>query len=1096
MWRILCSLSAFCCLSVSSQATSVETSPPDRMVAARPFEAYATPASGNSVRVPLRTDAFDDLKQGASERLLELPLDDGRIVHLELRRFSVTVPDSQFVTRDASGPTRMATPDVVLFRGQISGEPGSHAFMAFSRGGAVNGYLAFENGHRHFVSTGPWPGRSRSAALTGAQMKALGSGAVASVESSGVTISRASADSTWPEDLPVCGVTGAHDLRIESSGIAARGINAGLGPRVIFVAVDTDQEFFQLFNDSAEAQAYIVQVIGAVSDIYIRDFNAKLILTFSRLWPDGGEPFSADSLGSFSGYWDFAEDPTPYHLIHLMSGRRDLPYGGVAFVAGSCSGFAYGIGGFLLGSFPTPVDGPDLGNWDVVVVAHEMGHNMGTFHTHDGYSPPIDTCGSDGIWARSEIMSYCHTTAGGLLNIEMRFSKRIQDVVRQDIEANNCQFFDCNDNGINDALDILESESDDTNSNQIPDECEDCNHNGVLDPTDISGGAPDQNGNGAPDDCEPDCNGNGRPDTYDIDVFGFADMNANRIPDSCEADCDNNEFADFSEIKAASGATDLDRDGVPDSCQDCDGNGASDWIDLLRPENVFVADLGDFIREFHADSGVAVGNQGAGAVRDPHDLTFGPDRMLYVASKGDGRIVRIDPDAGTSETFVPADASGPGVPSALTFGPNGNLFVSSLNFSSVIEYDGTTGAFVRNFVAPGSGGLISPYGLAFGSNGNLFVAGGNRVNEYDGATGAFVQNFVTPGSGGLNDPRGIVFLPDGRLLVVNRANGRILAYDSEGASLGIFNNDGYALTQPWGIAVGPNGNVYAARSSGGVRVIEFDVNAGRYIRSFIRADALLTQPTGIAFRSKSPVDCNANSVLDACDIAAGLEEDTNDNGVPDSCEPACSSVAPVIPDPTGVPMNRYLTFGPAGEMGYPRAIRIRLKDLPPPFEAFEGQYRWVGPPKSLFDSQTSTFAGSKLQCEPFFSDWTVLGHGMLAVYGEAVVPGATYEVQTISLYCGTSNETDYSKSVSVATAAKWGDVVAPFNPPSTATQPDFGDISALVDKFKDVPSAISMARADLNPAVPDQNANFSDISLVVDAFKGVSYPFPGPAPCP
>jgi hypothetical protein len=43
---------------------------------------------------------------------------------------------------------------------------------------------------------------------------------------------------------------------------------------------------------------------------------------------------------------------------------------------------------------------------------------------------------------------------------------------------------------------------------------------------------------------------------------------------------------------------------------------------------------------------------------------------------------------------------------ALTFGPNGNLFVSSNTSNSVLEYNGTTGAFVTAFVPSGSGGLI------------------------------------------------------------------------------------------------------------------------------------------------------------------------------------------------------------------------------------------------------------------------------------------------------------------------------------------------------------------------------------------------------
>jgi hypothetical protein len=52
-------------------------------------------------------------------------------------------------------------------------------------------------------------------------------------------------------------------------------------------------------------------------------------------------------------------------------------------------------------------------------------------------------------------------------------------------------------------------------------------------------------------------------------------------------------------------------------------------------------------------------------------------------------------------------------PQGLAFGPNGDLFVSSFYSDQVLEYDGTTGAFVRAFVPAGSGGLSRPSFLTF-----------------------------------------------------------------------------------------------------------------------------------------------------------------------------------------------------------------------------------------------------------------------------------------------------------------------------------------------------------------------------------------------
>jgi len=76
---------------------------------------------------------------------------------------------------------------------------------------------------------------------------------------------------------------------------------------------------------------------------------------------------------------------------------------------------------------------------------------------------------------------------------------------------------------------------------------------------------------------------------------------------------------------------------------------------------------------------------------------------------------------------------------------------------------------------------------------------------------------------------------------------------------------------------------------------------------------------------------------------------------------------------------------------------------------------------------------------------------------------------------------------------KWGDVVAVFG---GAAQPNFADITAIVDKFKTLASAADTPRTDLvgpgptgTPNVPEQTTDFRDISADVDAFKGVLFPY-------
>src|SRR5260221_133959 len=92
-----------------------------------------------------------------------------------------------------------------------------------------------------------------------------------------------------------------------------------------------------------------------------------------------------------------------------------------------------------------------------------------------------------------------------------------------------------------------------------------------------------------------------------------------------------------------------------------------------------------------------------------------------------------------------------------------NLYVASLNGSSVLKYNGTTGACINAFVPMNSGGLVNPNGLTFAPDGNLYVSSftTNSVLKYDGATGAFITAFVPANSGGLNEPAGLKFGPDG-----------------------------------------------------------------------------------------------------------------------------------------------------------------------------------------------------------------------------------------------------------------------------------------------------------------------------------------------
>ena len=120
----------------------------------------------------------------------------------------------------------------------------------------------------------------------------------------------------------------------------------------------------------------------------------------------------------------------------------------------------------------------------------------------------------------------------------------------------------------------------------------------------------------------------------------------------------------------------------------------------------------------------------------------------------------------------------------------------------MLEFNGTTGAFVKVFAGFGSGGLTGPGGLVFGPDGDLFVASSsNAVLEFNGTTGAFVKGF---NDGGLNGPLGLVFGPDGDLYVSSFDSNAVLVYNAATGAFVKTLASGGELSGPGSMTFGPS----------------------------------------------------------------------------------------------------------------------------------------------------------------------------------------------------------------------------------------------------------------------------------------------------
>jgi hypothetical protein len=266
-------------------------------------------------------------------------------------------------------------------------------------------------------------------------------------------------------------------------------------------------------------------------------------------------------------------------------------------------------------------------------------------------------------------------------------------------------------------------------------------------------------------------------------------------------------------------------------------------------------------------------------------------------------------------------------------------------------------------------------------------------------------------------------------------------------------------------------------------------------------------------------DCNANGVADTCDVAAQTSPDVDGNGTPDECQPP---PMPQLEDPPQY-SNRYLAVispsAPTLGSGTLTAFRVGMYELynpvpapggvQPDFSVYEESSgcddvlacgRWLGPPVDApLDADSpngATIRVSRLQCTPFYHDWTV--EGLVHVVGAEILPSSIYSLTSYLGMCsGNEAACDAVSPDNASQTTRYGDVAAPFFP-SFSFQPDALDVVGAVDAFRGVSGAPPKRLAQLQPNLVDVNADVDalDITNVVNAFEGQGYPYSGPCLCP
>ncbi|MFL2574411.1 MAG: M12 family metallo-peptidase [Flavobacteriales bacterium] len=208
-------------------------------------------------------------------------------------------------------------------------------------------------------------------------------------------------------------------------------------PDCIELAIEIDQYTRNTFSSNTAASTWAHAIIAGVSQVYFGEVNVHINVVNTIIW-NTTDPYASiindagTMLSTLRNHWTANNGSISRDLVHLLTKRSNTGTGGIAYVDVLCSnswGYAFSsdLNSNTSFSFPNPSY-----TWNLFVVAHEIGHNVGSSHTHwCGWAAdpalsfsggPIDNCVNvQGSCPNNPspqvgtIMSYCHTTSSGAL---------------------------------------------------------------------------------------------------------------------------------------------------------------------------------------------------------------------------------------------------------------------------------------------------------------------------------------------------------------------------------------------------------------------------------------------------------------------------------------------------------------------------------------------------------------------------------------------------------------------------------------------------------------------------------------------------------
>ena len=411
---------------LAAPRTTVQAAVEGELIEARGTDERAEVVSFGADLVPALAGAAKD----ETVRVADWPVGPQERADVLLTRFDVYAPGARVLVDEGDGKLReIPRSRLAFFSGTAEDDPDVMIFAAVDPGsGHIDGFTRTRDAFHEIHPLSHIP----SLAVAAGVRRHL----VAPAE---VFLAERGEDSSWS-----CGQNGAPlDFLQEMDQLRQASEER---PESVFasaittlhtatIAVDTDYELLSIkFGGNATtAGNYIASLIASMTVIYERDLLVRLLQGETILRTASNDPYNQTGTGSasvaklqeFSNIWNTTYASVPRALAMMLSGKGGSGASGIAWISGLCSDY-YGTSfSQVYTSGTTPSSG------DIFVVAHELGHNFGSPHTHC-YSPAIDTCYSNGgsgcfvgtpscpapqtingvANVTGTLMSYCHTLSG------------------------------------------------------------------------------------------------------------------------------------------------------------------------------------------------------------------------------------------------------------------------------------------------------------------------------------------------------------------------------------------------------------------------------------------------------------------------------------------------------------------------------------------------------------------------------------------------------------------------------------------------------------------------------------------------------------